>query len=152
MAQIERLDKKLLNQIQDSFPLCPRPFAELGKSLGISEEEALQRVRRLKNEGYIRRLGGVFDSPSLGFYSTLVAAKVRPDHLETVAAYVSGFPGVTHNYQRDHDLNLWFTVTARSEQEVDAVLDKIRSFKGVEILLKLPAEKVYKIGLNLVMK
>ena len=152
MGQIEQRDKELLNQLQESFPLCPRPFAELGKRLGISEEEALQRVKRLKKEGYIRRLGGVFDSPSLGFYSTLVAAKVTPDHLEEVAAYVNGFPGVTHNYQRDHVLNLWFTVTARSEEEVNGVLNEIRSLNGVENLLKLPAEKVYKIGLNLAMK
>lgn len=148
---MDQIDKTILNQIQKHFPVCRRPFAELGKRVGLSEDEALQRVRRLKDEGYIRRIGGVFDTPKLGFFSTLVAAKVLPDRLEDVAEYVNQFNGVTHNYQRDHAFNLWFTVTAQSEKDADNFLDEIRSLDGMEKLLKLPAEKIYKIELNLVM-
>ncbi len=149
---MDSIDKKILNHIQSRFPLCRRPFAELGSTIGLTEGDVLKRVRRLKSEGYIRRLGGVFDGARLGFFSTLAAVQVDTDQLEEVAQFINRFKGVTHNYQRNHVFNLWFTVTAPSEKEADHVLTEVRARKGVKDLLKLPAEHVYKIGLNLELK
>ena len=149
---MDSIDKQILNQVQGCFPLSSRPFAELADRMGLTEDDVLERIRRLKNEGYIRRIGGVFDAPKLGFYSTLAAVQVEPGRLEAVARYINQFEGVTHNYQRNHTFNLWFTVTAPSEKEADDVLSEVKAQNGVKDVLKLPAERVYKIGLNLVLK
>ncbi len=146
---MDRIDKDLLNRMQKGFPLSGRPFLVLGRELGISEGEALERTARLKEEGYIRRIGGVFHTPGLGFYSTLVAARVVPEKLEGIAEQISGWRGVTHNYERDGDFNLWFTLTAQSEAEADAVLQEVAAAGGVEKLMKLPALRRFKVELNL---
>ena len=102
LAALDALDRRLLDIIQTDFPLAPRPYAVLGDKLGISEQEALERVRALKKKKIIRRLGANFQSAKLGFRSTLCAAKVPEDKLEAFIADVNARPGVTHNYLRNH--------------------------------------------------
>lgn len=149
---MDRIDKELLNLLQKEFPLSSHPFRELGLLLGLTEGETLERAARLKEEGYIRRIGGVFNTRGLGFFSTLVASRVKPDKVEEIAAIINGYRGVTHNYERNHYFNLWFTLTAASEQEADAVLEQLQSLEGIERLIKLPSLKVFKIELNLLLK
>ncbi len=141
---MDRIDRMILEIMQRDFPVESRPWARIASETGISEAEVIQRVQALKNEGIIRRIGAVFDSKKLGFYSTLCAAKVNPERLEEVAEYVSRYPGVTHNYERDGEYNLWFTLTARSEEEAVKQVKDIEKNCGVRILV-LPARKVYKI-------
>ncbi len=111
-TRMDRIDRAILNEIQSNFPLRVRPFREVGRKLGLSEKEVLTRVSRLKKEGIIRRLGANFNSRKLGFTSTLCAAKVPKRRLDEFVAVVNEYPGVTHNYEREADYNIWFTVIA----------------------------------------
>lgn len=146
-APLDSLDRQLLDIIQTDFPLCPRPYAELGQRLGIQEQEALDRVRGLKARKIIRRLGANFQSAKLGFVSTLCAAKVPQDKMESFVAEVNARPGVTHNYLREHNYNIWFTLISPSREETQATLDDISEQTGIPIL-NLPATKLFKIRVD----
>src|SRR4051812_16721321 len=106
------VEAKLLETIQDSIPLCARPFAQIGDQVGLEEGEVLQQLRTLKQppRRVIRQISAIFDSGSLGYKSTLVAAKVDPTRLEEAAAIISQHPGVSHNYERENAYNLWYTL------------------------------------------
>ena len=142
---MDNIDKQLLNALQSSFPLALRPYRVIGEQLGVSEEEALRRVRALAGSGIIRKIGPSFDTRKLGHTSTLVAAKVPEERLEEVASVVSSFPEVTHNYGRDFEYNLWFTLVSESPAQIKATLEKIKFLTGVPDMHSLPAERVFKI-------
>jgi siroheme decarboxylase len=141
-------DRELLNIIQTGFPVTSRPYAAVGELLGISENEVIDRIAALKASGVIRRIGGIFDSARLGFSSTLVAVKVAEDALEEVADRISAHPGVTHNYQREHEFNLWFTLVTASQAQMDEFLSETALLPGVHKLRNLPALRLFKIGVN----
>lgn len=147
MREMDARDKDLLDIIQDDFPIVPRPYAEIGERLGISEEEALQRVLDLKQTKIIRRMGANFQSKKLGWVSTLCGAKVPNDVLNRFVELVNTEPGVTHNYERDHAYNVWFTVIGPSREYIQERLDAITAQTGVEIL-NLPATRLFKIKVN----
>ncbi len=140
------LDLALLNNYQRAFPLCSRPYAELAQQLQISEHEALQRLLQLKQAGSISRIGPVFRPNSIGV-STLAALAVPSAQLEQVAALVNAYPQVNHNYQREHDYNLWFVATADEPARLASTLEQIRSETGCP-LLDLPLVKDYYIDLG----
>jgi|UniRef100_A0A7V6A3M6 DNA-binding Lrp family transcriptional regulator len=142
------LDRAILNEIQSHFPLVPKPYAEMGKRVGASEEEVLARVQALHEAGVIRRIGANFTSRKLGYTSTLCAARVPPEKLPHFAAVVNRYPGVTHNYLRKHRFNVWFTLIAESTQRLDKILEEIRKASGVEEILSLPAQEVFKIKVD----
>ncbi|MEW5935474.1 MAG: AsnC family transcriptional regulator [Bacillota bacterium] len=142
---MDGIDRRLLDVLQRGLPLCARPYAAAADEVGLSEEECLQRIARLKEEGIIRRLGGVFSTRALGFYSTLVAMVVPPGDLDRVAAVVSEYPEVTHNYAREGRYNLWFTLVTAREADAHALLDDIRRRTGVEEIHLVPAGRVFKI-------
>lgn len=144
---MDNVDRQLLDIIQTGFPLTPRPYADLGQRLGISEEEALERVRSLKQSKIIRRLGANFQSAKLGFVSTLCAAKVPQEKMDDFVARVNACPGVTHNYLREHAYNIWFTLISPSREEAQATLDGISNATGVPIL-NLPATRLFKIRVD----
>ena len=110
---LDETDKKLLNLLQGSFPLVERPFAEVAQAAALSEADVLARTRRLLDERIIREITPIFDTRVLGYSSMLVAAKVDPEHPWRAAKIINSHPGVSHNYLRDHDFNIWFTI-ARS--------------------------------------
>lgn len=145
---MDEIDKQLLNIAQTDFPIARRPYKLLGERLGIGEQEALRRVRRLLRSGVIRRIGPSFDSKKLGYVSTLVAAKVPEDRLDEVAAIVGSYPEVTHNYARDHEYNLWFTLICESEHRLRDVLDEIELRTGVAEMHSLPAEQTFKLKVD----
>lgn len=142
---MDELDKGLLNIIQTDFPISPSPYQVLGERLGIGEDEALARVRALVESGVIRKIGPSFDTRKLGHVSTLVAAKVPAERLEEVAGIVSSFPQVTHNYGRDFEYNLWFTLICRDIAEMERVLEEIKARTGVSDMHELPAKRMFKI-------
>lgn len=144
---LEQLDKALLDIIQTRFPLTPRPYADLGRELGISEAEAHARVSSLRQKGIIRRLGANFQSSKLGFVSTLCAAKVPSDKLDNFIAKVNAEPGVTHNYEREHAYNIWFTLISPSREDAQRTLDKLTAQTGISVL-DLPATRLYKIRVD----
>lgn len=145
------IDKKLLDIIQTDFPLVPRPYDELGKRLGITQEEALSRVKAMKEGKIIRRLGANFQSAKLGFRSTLCGAHVPKDKLEAFIDCVNALPGVTHNYLRDHEFNVWFTLIGPSWEDVCATLSDLQQRTGIAIM-NLPAEKLFKIRVDFPME
>jgi len=138
-------DKKILTAIQADLPVDERPFDVLAGQLGLAAEDATARVVRLEAEGYIRRIGPIFDSRSLGYVSTLVAARVPPEQLKGVADRVSALPGVTHNYERRHAYNLWFTLTCPSLESQTRTLERLRRETYIPHFYSLPALAVYKI-------
>ncbi|MDI3280758.1 MAG: AsnC family transcriptional regulator [Bacillota bacterium] len=141
-------DRRLLDLLQRDFPLSPRPYAELGERVGLAEEEVCRRVERWQKSGLVRRLGAVFDSRRLGYRSTLVAASVPPERLDEVVEAINAEPGVTHNYLREPGpYNLWFTLTAPGEEELQAALERIKARTGMS-LLSLPATRLFKINVR----
>ncbi len=141
-------DKKILNEIQSDFPIISRPYLELGKRLDLSEIEVIERVKRLKEKGVIRRIGGNFHSSRLNFASTLCAAKVPEEKIEHFVEVVNTFPGVTHNYLRNHDYNIWFTFIAQDMDYIDDALKQIAEKTGATEIRNLPAVKTFKIKVD----
>lgn len=146
MAALDTIDRRLLSDFQRGFPLVERPFAILAGQLGIEEAEVIERLHRLRQLGAVSRLGAVVRPHAAGC-STLAAMAVPPEALETVAALVSAYPEINHNYQRDHRLNLWFVVAADSRGQVDAVLAEITRRTGTEVL-DLPMVQDFHIDLG----
>ena len=144
---LDDMDRRILNHIQKRFPVVPEPFRVLAEEMNISEEEALDRVRALKEKGIIRRIGAVFSPYRLGFVSTLCTAKVPPEKAARFMETVNAIPGVTHHYQRDHDYNYWFTLICPSEEELAQTLKNIE--KQTELtILSMRADKTFKINAN----
>jgi siroheme decarboxylase len=147
--QIDIIDKKILNEIQWVFPLAERPFLELSKHYDLSEEEIIHRIIRLKQIGLIRQINAIFDTRRLGYKSALIAFAVYPDKLDYVAGEVNKHPGVSHNYERNHEFNMWFTLAVPPNADMKIDLDKMASLDGVIKYRLLPTVKLYKIGVRL---
>ncbi len=148
MASMDDIDRRILNEIQSRFPIDVRPYQVLAERLGLDEDEIIRRVQTLKDEGIIRRIGGNFNSRALGYTSTLCAAAVPDDQMEAFIAAVNDRPGITHNYRRDHHYNIWFTLIAPSSADIREILGEITRQTGVDDLISLPAEKIYKIKVD----
>lgn len=145
---MDKIDRDIINKIQSEFPVTRRPFQEIGRSLDVSEEEVIERLEKLKAEAIIRRIGGNFNSRELGYTSTLCAAKVPPEKITNFVDVVNNYQGVTHNYQRSHDYNLWFTFIAPDMDFINEALEEIRKKTGVEEILNLPAKRMFKIKVD----
>ncbi|SMB92249.1 transcriptional regulator, AsnC family [Desulfonispora thiosulfatigenes DSM 11270] len=144
---MDSIDKKLLVMIQDKFPISQRPYMEIGEKLSISENEVIERIKVMKESGLIRRMGGVFDSRKLGYKSTLCAMEVSEEKLPEVIEIVNSYIGVTHNYIRRHEYNLWFTLITPSKEHLDKVVNEITEKTGIKVN-NLPAERLFKIKVN----
>jgi siroheme decarboxylase len=144
------LEQHLLNDFQRDLPLSATPFADMAKQLNVSEDEVLQAIQSLQERGVISRVGPVFRPNRIGV-STLAAMAVPQDKLECVARIISAFPEVNHNYERDHEFNLWFVVTASSEEHLDIVLYEIEQHAEFP-LMSLPMLDDYFIDLGFQLK
>lgn len=149
MKELDQIDQKLLNIAQHDLEITAEPYKEIGKKLGISAEKVINRLKKLKESGYIRRIGGIFSSKKLGYVSTLVATKVEEDKFYEVADIINEYSGVTHNYRRNHEFNLWFTLIAPSKEELQSQLDEIADLEGINVLRNLPAKRFFKLGVKL---
>jgi DNA-binding Lrp family transcriptional regulator len=143
---MNELQKNLLNDFQHDFPLSPTPYADMAARLGVTEAEVLASLQTLKESGAISRIGAVVRPNQVGA-STLAAMALPPTELEAVAALVSGYTEVNHNYEREHRLNLWFVATASDAARLQAVLDDITARTGYEVL-SFPLEEDYHIDLG----
>ena len=142
---MDDIDRKILGTIQSDFPLSRRPYGDLSGRLGLPEEEIFGRVERLRKEGIIRRIGGSFDSRCLGFTTTLCAAKVPDNRITPFVEEVNKYPGVTHNYLREHEYNIWFTLMVTDREEVDRLMGEIIQSTGVREVINLPATRTFKV-------
>ena len=145
---LDDVDRKLLNLLQGSFPIAPRPFARVGEAAGIPEDEVLARTGRLIGDRIIRQVTPIFDTRALGYRSMLVAAKVDPEHPHRAATVINAHPGVSHNYLRNHDFNLWFTIAVEPDSRVglDGTLQALAEEAGASSMRQLPTLRLFKIG------
>jgi DNA-binding Lrp family transcriptional regulator len=142
-------DRELLNAVQWDFPLEPAPYAALGARLGLSEPEVRDRVAAVKAAGVLRQLSAIFDTRALGYDSSLVAARMDPGRVDEAAAVISAHPGVSHNYKRNHNFNLWYTIAVPPGESLDEHLEVLHRDSGAVVTRKLPTLQLYKIGVKL---
>ncbi|MBF7084541.1 AsnC family transcriptional regulator [Desulfallas sp. Bu1-1] len=145
---LDHIDRNILRVIQSDFPIVSEPYKQIAATVGITEEELLARLERLQQSGIIRRLGGLFDSRKLGYTGTLCAMKVPPGDIDRVAKIIDEYPGITHNYLRDHEYNMWFTLLAESKEKIDSLLNEIKERTGISHVLNLPSLNVFKVRVN----
>src|SRR5688500_17598729 len=146
---MDELDRQLLNRIQSNFPLAARPFEVLGQPLGLSEEDTLDRMRALKAGRIVRQISAIFDTKSLGYKSSLVAMRVDPERITEAARIINEHPGVTHNYERNHQYNLWFTIAVPPTSDLEAIVQRIHELAGAEVTRVMYTLRLFKIGVNL---
>ena len=141
---MDKLDRAILDLLQQEFPLSWQPWQELSQRLAISPAELLARIGALKTAGVIRRIGGVMDARRIGYHSCLCALKIGEEQMDTAVAVINAHPGVTHNYERDHEYRLWFTLTMRTAVSLERQLTEWEDLLHCHIL-RLPALRTYKI-------
>jgi siroheme decarboxylase len=151
---LEETDKRLLNLMQGSFPIAPRPYEHVAGLAGISEQETMRRVSHLLDKRIIRQVTPIFDTRALGYSSMLVAAKVDPDHPHRAAQVINAHPGVSHNYLRNHEFNLWFTIATEPDSALglQGTLEVLARAAGAESVRQLPTLKLFKIRMDLEME
>ena len=151
---LDDLDRRLLNLMQGSFPIAPRPYEHVAGQAGVPEAEVLRRVRHLLDQRIIRQVTPIFDTRALGYQSMLVAAKVDPENPWRAANVINAHPGVSHNYLRNHEFNIWFTIATEPDSPLglDGTLDVLAKLAGAESVRQLPTLKLFKIRMDLEME
>ncbi|MCC7144949.1 MAG: AsnC family transcriptional regulator [Phycisphaeraceae bacterium] len=149
---LDPVDAKLLDLVQQEIPYESRPFATLAQRVGLSEEQALSRLRALRDERkIIRQISAIFDTKALGYQSSLVSGRYDPEKLDEAAAIISAHPGVSHNYKRNHAYNLWYTLAVPPDSRLgfDRTVELLHQLSGAQVTRPLPTLKLYKIGVKL---
>ncbi|MCG3779292.1 MAG: Siroheme decarboxylase [Nitrosopumilus sp.] len=149
MSSLTEFDKEILNEIQWTFPLVTRPFDDIAKKFNTSPEIIKEKLINLKKIGVLRQLSAIFDTRKLGYTSSLVAMEIEHDKLDYVANQINRHPGVSHNYERDHQFNLWFTLAVPPGADLNSELEKFNVLKGIKKVRMLPTLQLFKIGVKL---
>ncbi len=149
LSSLDESDKELLNEIQWTFPLVTRPFDAIAKKFDTTPEIIKEKLNNLKEIGVLRQLSAIFDTRKLGYTSSLVAMEIEHDKLDYVASQINRHPGVSHNYERDHQFNLWFTLAVPPGADLNAELEKFNVLKGIKKVRMLPTLQLFKIGVKL---
>lgn len=139
------IDRKIINRLQEGFPICPRPFQSVADELGIPEDELLQRLQKLKDAGSITRFGPFYDAAAMGGAFCLCAMEVSPEKFEEVVTKVNSFPEVAHNYERCHRLNMWFVLATETKEEIEQVAASLERETGLRVH-RFPKLKEFFIG------
>ena len=149
MSSLAESDKELLNEIQWTFPLVTRPFDAIAKKFDTTPEIIKEKLNNLKEIGVLRQLSAIFDTRKLGYTSSLVAMEIEHDKLDHVASQINRHPGVSHNYERDHQFNLWFTLAVPPGADLNSELEKFNVLNGIKKVRMLPTLQLFKIGVKL---
>ena len=152
-VKLSDLDRKLLDLMQGSFPIAARPYEAVALEAGTSEDEVLASIERLLKDRIIRQVTPIYDTRALGYGSMLVAAKVDPEHPWRAAKIINSHPGVSHNYLRNHEFNMWFTLAVEEDSQLglQGTLDVLQDLTGAESIRQLPTLKLFKIRMDLEM-
>ena len=140
-------DKELMNLMQNYFPLSKRPFKDIAEKIGISEEEVISRLKKLSKLGLIRKIGAILSAKKIGFKSLLAAVTVPDDRVDETARVINKYSSVTHNYLREGTPNIWFTLTEPNQESLNHNISEIENKINTKII-RMPAQKVYKIGVK----
>ena len=146
---MDDLDREILNEIQWSFPLVSEPYNALAEKFKITNEDLKCRISALKSSGILRQLSAIFDTRRLGYKSSLVAMAISPENLDYVANQINRHPGVSHNYERNHEYNLWFTLATPPGNDLKTEVAKFSKLPGIIKVRLLPTIKLFKIGVKL---
>lgn len=146
--KLSPLDRRILDKLQQDIPFSERPWCTIASDLHIEELLLLERIKYLKENGIIRRISATFNPRKIGFSSTLVALKVAAKNIGSVAQRLNSYPEVTHNYKRNADYNLWFTLVARNRKRIIRIVKQLKKQKDIKEVLELPATRVFKINVN----
>ncbi|MFP6680279.1 MAG: Lrp/AsnC family transcriptional regulator [Dehalococcoidia bacterium] len=145
---MDTVDREICNVIQSDFPLVDRPYLNISKNLGITENEVMERIIELKKKNVVRQIGAIFDTRRLGYKTTLVAMRIPENNLDAAAQIVNRHPGVSHNYARNGHFNLWFTLAVSPFEDMDVTLEKMAKDTNSEATRKMPTIRFFKIGVN----
>ena len=146
MRELDSTDRALLNLLQEGIPLTEEPYRDLGEQLGgLSAQEVITRIARLREDGWIRRFSGFFHAAALGYHSLLCAMQVPEEHVEEMAALIRTIPGITHNYLREHELNMWFTLSCRRQDDLDQVIGRLESTGWTDRVYRFERLRQFKI-------
>ncbi|MDD5216145.1 MAG: AsnC family transcriptional regulator [Methylococcales bacterium] len=144
----DEIDASLINHLQDGFPICDEPYLQVANELGLTEDDVLNRLKKLLENGTLTRFGALYHAEKMGGALTLAALKVPDADFEKVTEIVNAFPEVAHNYQRNHELNMWFVVATETPQQLDETLEKIERQTGLHVF-NMPKINEYFVGLKL---
>lgn len=144
---MDRLDRRIVNELQGGFPVCERPFEDVARRLDTTESELITRLRCMLDDGILTRFGPLFNAERLGGALSLCAMRVPPERFEAVAAQVDAFPQVAHNYQRDHVMNMWFVLATGSVEELARTLEAIEEETGLPVF-NFPKQEEFFVGLH----
>ena len=148
-GEMDAVDQGLLNEMQDRFPLVREPFVDLGGRVGVNAAETIDRLAAMRESGVLRQVSPIFDTKALGYSSSLVAMRVAEEWLAQAAEVVNAHPGVSHNYRRTHDFNIWFTIAVPPGADLQAHVDALHRLAGAESTRMLPTLRLFKIGVTL---
>ena len=145
---MDELDHRILQVLQNEFPLSEKPYEAISEKLEISCEQLAARIKALMDDGVIRRIGASINSHKLGYCSTLAAISVADDVVERASEIIKGYPQITHSYLRGDEFNIWFTVIASSNERIEKILEEIRSTLSLESsqILNLPMTRLFKLN------
>ena len=144
---MDTLDKNIINTLQHDFPVCDRPFEQLAQTLNSTEDELIHRVQKMLDDGLLTRFGPMYNAVNMGGALSLCAMKVPVDQFDKVTEQVNAFSEVAHNYERDHEMNMWFVLATESQQDLDNTLDAIENTTGISVY-NMPKQKEFFVGLH----
>lgn len=149
MRQLDELDKAILMRLQKGIPIDSKPYLKMAEEIGnTSESEVIARIQKLKEDNIIRRMSGFFNSQNLGYVSTLVAVKPKEAYFDEAISLINSYTGITHNYLRAHEYNVWFTLIAINQKTMAHILETIKNSPYVESLIPFDMKKRYKIDVT----
>jgi siroheme decarboxylase len=144
---MDELDRRIINQLQGGFPVSERPFQEAAKKLGTTESELITRIRCMLDDGLLTRFGPLYHAENMGGALSLCAMTVPAESFDEVAEQVNAFPEVAHNYQRDHEMNMWFVLATETPDQLDGCLQEIEKTTGIPVF-NLPKKEEFYVGLH----
>lgn len=142
-------DREILQMLQGNFPIDSEPYKVIGDKLWIDEHSVISRIVRMLQNGDIRYVGPFFDSRKLGYKGSLLAINAPEDRIDEIAEVINQFPEVTHNYLRDGNPNMWFTLITNSPERQTEILEKIKSETGIDKIFSFPSKKYFKVKVDL---
>lgn len=147
-SDLDIIDRKILNVIQSRFPLIEEPFSAIGDEIGITAQEAIERIKALKDKNVVRQISAIFDTRRLGYKTTLVAMRFPDDELDAAARVINEHPGVSHNYAREGYFNLWFTLAVPPEESLEDTIGDMAKRTDAQSSRLMPTIRFFKIGVN----